>query len=459
MAGKPPLVRFAPSPTGYIHIGNVRTAILNWLFARREGGQFVLRFDDTDRERARTEFADAILEDMTWLGLDWDQLARQSERIDLYEAAAARLKAEGRLYPCYETPDEIERKRRLQRARGLPPIYDRAALSLSDADRDALADEGRKPHWRFRLNNTAATDELAPQPTPVHWDDLVRGDQSVDVGSLSDPVMIREDGSYLYTFTSVVDDADMGITHIVRGEDHVTNTAIQIQIFEALGAAPPAFAHHSLLVGADGAALSKRMGDLSIRSFRDDGLEPQTVASLAALIGTSDAIEPHAEIADLAAKFAFDKISRAPARFDPNDLVQMNAKLLQTLEYERVEARLEASGVGGGEAFWLAVRGNISRLNEAADWWAVVAEPITPVIEDADVCQAARATLPDGPLEAESWGAWTGAIKEQTGKKGRALFMPLRLALTGQHSGPELAPLLPLIGRDRVLARLAGDRA
>jgi glutamyl-tRNA synthetase len=459
MTASSPIVRFAPSPTGRIHIGNVRTAILNWLYARREGGSFVLRFDDTDRERARLEYADAILEDMSWLGLTWDRIEKQSERTDLFTAAAEKLKAAGRLYPCFETTDEIDRKRRLQRARGLPPIYDRSALRLSDEERAALEAEGRKPHWRFRLANTASDGDLTPVPTPVAWDDLVRGEQSVDVGSLSDPVMIREDGSYLYTFTSVVDDADMGVTHIVRGEDHVTNTAIQIQIFEALGATPPAFAHHSLMVGADGAALSKRMGDLAVGNFREDGLEPQTVASLAALIGTSDAIEPVLETADLATQFAFEKISRAPARFDPNDLVVLNAKLLQLLPYARVADRLEAAGVTGGAAFWEAVRPNIVRVSEAKIWWDVATAPITPVIEDADVCEAAVSLLPDGEPTAETWGPWTKAIREQTGKKGRGLFMPLRLALTGESSGPELAPLLGFIGRQRILARLQGERA
>ncbi|MEO0730574.1 MAG: glutamate--tRNA ligase, partial [Pseudomonadota bacterium] len=301
-----PVVRFAPSPTGHVHIGNIRTAILNWLFARANGGTTILRFDDTDTARAREEYAEAIREDLSWLGLDWDQTVKQSDRTALFTAAADTLKSAGRLYRCYETPDDIDRKRRMQRARGLPPIYDRAALKLTDEDHHRFAGEGRKPHWRFMLDNAGDTLGGAPQTTAVMWDDLVRGPQSIDVGSLSDPVMIREDGSFLYTFTSVVDDADMGVTHIVRGEDHVTNTAVQIQLFEALGATAPAFAHHSLMVGADGAALSKRLGDLSIRQFREEGLEPQTVASLAALIGTSDAIEPYTQTRDLAAVFSFD---------------------------------------------------------------------------------------------------------------------------------------------------------
>jgi len=452
-----PIVRFAPSPTGHIHIGNIRTAILNWLFARKHGGTFILRFDDTDLERARREFADGIKQDLDWLGLTWDRVESQSERTHLYEAAAQELKAMGRLYACYETAEDLERRRRMQRARGLPPIYDRAGLRLSDDEKRAYEAQGRKPHWRFRLDNAGGDPLAAPRPSPVVWDDLIRGDQTVDMGSLSDPVLIRADGSYLYTFTSVVDDADMGITHIVRGEDHVTNSGVQLQLFEALGASPPAFAHHSLLVGADGAALSKRLGDLAIRNFRDDGLEPQTVTSLAALIGTSDPIEPHTDIAGLAELFAFSKISRSPARFDVGDLETLNAKLLQTLDFEDVRERLSDLGVGGGQAFWTAIRPNLSRLADACEWWTIVSQPITPVIDNADVCAAAQRLLPDGELNADVWQPWTQAIKAQTGAKGRGLFMPLRLALTGRKTGPELAPLLAFMGRQRVIARLNGE--
>ncbi|MEL6622970.1 MAG: glutamate--tRNA ligase [Pseudomonadota bacterium] len=455
----PPTVRFAPSPTGNVHIGNIRTAILNWLFARAHGGTVILRFDDTDRERARSEFADNIVEDLTWLGLDFDRLERQSDRTALFSDAADRLRKAGRLYPCFETAEDVDRKRKLQRARGLPPIYDRAALKLTADEIAAREAEGRKPHWRFLLDNAGDTLGGTPQPTPVVWDDLIRGHQTVDAGSLSDPVMIREDGSYLYTFTSVVDDADMGITHIVRGEDHVTNTAVQLQLFEALGSKAPEFAHHSLMVGADGAALSKRLGDLSIRQFREDGLEPEAVASLAALIGTSDPIEPHADTVSLAQLFAFSKISRSPARFDVNDIVALNAKLLQNANFDRVAEQLKAHGVDGGEAFWRAIRGNVERISDSARWWQVVSEPLTPVIEDEVVTGAAAQLMPDGELGPDNWSAWMDAIKAETGKKGRALFMPIRLALTGEKSGPELAPLGPIIGRERILARLKGDRA
>lgn len=452
-----PTVRFAPSPTGHIHVGNVRTALLNWLFARKHGGRFILRFDDTDTERSREEYVEAIREDLRWLGLAWDEEVRQSQRIARYEAAAADLKAKGVLYPCYETPDELDRRRRRQLARGLPPIYDRGALKTSEEERAGYVAEGRQPHWRFRLPNTDGGD-LAPRPTQVKWDDLIRGPVTVDLGSLSDPVLIRADGSFLYTFCSVVDDADMAITHIVRGEDHVTNTGVQVALFEAIGASAPVFGHHSLLVGADGKVLSKRLGDLSVRKLRESGLEAMAVASHGALIGTSDAIEPHRSLDTLAGLFDPAKISTAPARFDPAELVALNAKLLHDLAYCDVAERLRGLGADGGEAFWLAVRGNLERLRDAAGWWAVVAGDIDPVDLDAAdrafVAQAAAA-LPDEPWDEATWATWTGALKAETGRKGKGLFMPLRLALTGRGQGPEMAALLPFIGRERAQQRLA----
>ncbi len=451
-------VRFAPSPTGRLHVGNIRTAILNWLFANKAGGRFILRFDDTDRERSKEEFVEAIRTDLSWLGLLWDLEARQSERGAAYDAAVARLKASGRLYPCYEAADELERRRARQLARGLPPIYDRASLKLTEAERAELEATGRRPHWRFRLANTDAS-SLKPQPTLVSWNDMIRGAETVDLGSLSDPVLIREDGTQLYTLTSVVDDIDLGITHIIRGEDHVTNTGVQIDLFEALGAEPPAFAHHSLIIGADGEALSKRLGALSVMSLREAGLEPMAVASHAALIGTSDPIEPHPSLVSLAELFAPEKISTAPARFDPAELRGLNHRYLRTLEFASVAPRLTGLGIGGGEAFWLAVRDNLQTLGEAQDWWQVVAGPIAPVIEDQAFATAAAALLPPDPWTAETWGQWTGAVKAATGAKGRTLFHPLRLALTGRETGPELKALLPLIGRDRALARLSGATA
>lgn len=454
-----PKLRFAPSPTGNIHIGNARTAILNYLFSLQSGGEFLLRFDDTDRERSKEAYVEAIREDLAWLGLDWVEEARQSERLQRYDTVAGELKAKGILYPCYETPDELDRRRKRQLARGLPPIYDRKALRLSEDEKQALIDEGRKPHWRFKLANTEGEASLEPAPTIVSWNDLIRGDQTVDIGSLSDPVMIREDGTYLYTLTSVIDDADFAITHIIRGEDHVTNTGVQVQLFEAIGAEPPAFGHHSLLVGEDGRALSKRLGSLSIQHFRQSGIEAMAVVSHAALIGSSDAIEPHRDIKELATQFAFSKISTAPGRFSEHELQLLNAKLLHQLDYEDVAERLEALDVTGGEAFWLAVRGNLEVLPDARTWWQVVDGEVAPVIEAGAVLDAALELLPPAPFDEETWSRWTGAIKAKTGAKGRALFHPLRLALTGRESGPEMKSLLPLIGHDKAAQRIAGKTA
>jgi glutamyl-tRNA synthetase len=453
----PPTVRFAPSPTGRLHVGNVRTAILNWLLARRHGGTFWLRLDDTDVTRSTEAFAEGIRRDLAWLGLAWDHEERQSARVARYEAAAELLKERGRLYPCYETEDELDRKRKRQLARGLPPIYDRTALKLDDAERERLEADGRRPHWRFRLDNSE--EGLEPLPTIVSWNDLVRGDQTVDVGSLSDPVVIRADGTFLYTFTSVIDDADFHVSHVIRGEDHVTNTGVQIELFEALGYEPPAFAHHSLLVGADGHALSKRLGALSIESFREGGLEPMAVASYTALIGTSDAIEAYGDLDELARLFAFEKISMAPARFDLAELQVLNARLLHKLPYAAVADRLKALGIEGAAEFWTAVRGNLAVLDDAQTWWRIIQGAVAPLSEDQDLTRRAAALLPEEPWDDTTWDVWIGALKAATGRKGRALFHPLRLALTGLEDGPELKVLLPLIGRARAQSRLLGRAA
>jgi glutamyl-tRNA synthetase len=443
----PTAVRFAPSPTGRLHVGNIRTALLNWLFARRTGGSFTLRLDDTDTERSTEAFTLGIREDLEWLGLTWDRLVRQSDRIDRYVAAAERLKASGHLYACYETADELERRRKRQQARGKPPVYDRAALKLSSAEQAKLEGEGRKPHWRFHLGEGRS----------VAWADLIRGEQAIELAALSDPVLVREDGTYLYTFASVVDDMDLAITHVIRGEDHVTNTAVQIALFEALRAAPPAFAHHSLLVGPDGQGLSKRLGSLSIAGLREDGLEAMALASYAATIGTSDPVEPFPDLGALASRFDLAKLSRAPARFDPAELEQMNARLLHSLPFAAVRERLSVLGIRADEAFWLAVRGNLVRLTDALSWWRIITRPITPVIEDQPFCAEAARLLPEEPFGPETWGRWTDALKSVTGHKGRALFHPLRLALTGRETGPELKALLPLIGRKRALERLTAS--
>lgn len=454
-----PKTRFAPSPTGLIHIGNARTAILNYLYALKHGGTFLLRMDDTDQERSKPEFADAIERDLTWLGIKWDQLERQSERIARYQEIAEQLKDAGRLYPCYETADELERKRKRQLARGLPPIYDRKALQLTADEVAAYEEEGRTPHWRFRLDNTATRDALQPSPTHVTWNDLVRGDQTVDVGSLSDPVLIRGDGTFLYTLTSVIDDWDFAISHIIRGDDHITNTGVQVQLFEALGAPVPKFGHHSLLTAADGKALSKRLGSLSLEHLRDEGLEAMAVVSHAALIGTSDAIEPHKTMTSLAELFDAGKISTAPGRFSEDELKSLNAKLLHMLSYDDVKERLAELGIHDGAALWPAVSGNLETLADIRGWQDVTDGPVEPVIDDVEFAKTAAGLLPEGQFDDGTWQTWTKAVKDKTGAKGKALFHPLRLALTGQGSGPEMKVLLPLIGRDRAVRRLNGETA
>jgi glutamyl-tRNA synthetase len=445
-----PTVRFAPSPTGLIHIGNARTALVNWLYALRQGGRFILRFDDTDAERSRAEYAEAIEVDLAWLGIVPDFQCRQSERMALYDQAAEALKRMGRLYPAYETAEELDRRRKRQQALGRPPIYDRAALALTETDRAALEAQGRRPHWRFRL-----------EPTIVRWDDAVRGPSHIDCASLSDPVLIRENGGFLYTLPSVVDDIDLGVTHVIRGDDHVTNTAVQIQIFEALGHASPAFGHHNLLTDASGEGLSKRTGALSIRSLRESGVETLAVAALAVLVGSAEAVRPVASLAELAATFDLTHISRAAARFDESELRALSARVLHHLPFTAMRERLEALGIAGplAEPFWLTARGNLARVDEARDWWEVTQGAIMPIVEDPAFLTSAVACLPLEPWDEKTWGAWTSAVKALTGRKGRELYHPLRLALTGRESGPELAALLPLIGRVRALDRLSAPAA
>lgn len=449
-------LRFAPSPTGYLHFGNLRTAVLNYLYAQKHGGSFLLRLDDTDQERSTETFAEQIRDDLKWLGFEWDAEARQSDRVERYVHAAEVLKASGRLYPCYETPDELDRRRKRQLASGRPPIYDRAGLKLTNDDIARYRAEGRVPHWRFRLDNSGA-EGGQPRHTTVAWDDLIRGEQTVDLGSLSDPVLIREDGTFLYTFTSVVDDIDFAITHVIRGEDHVTNTGVQIDIFKALGALPPAFAHHALLTAGGDLKMSKRSGDMALKNSRD--LEPMAVASYVALIGTSEAIEPFRTLPDLARTIDLRHVSTSAARFDLDELKALNARYLHVTAYAEVAERLAAAGIGGGEDFWLAVRGNLQVFSDVMQWWNVVQGRVAPVIEDHAFLAKAAELLPAEPWDAGTWSVWTNAVKGATGAKGRALFHPLRLALTAQESGPELKSLLPLIGRSKALQRLGGETA
>lgn len=451
-------VRFAPSPTGHIHIGNARTALFNWLFAQKNGGRFILRFDDTDTARSRQDYADQIQKDLHWLGVHPDVTVHQSARFATYRAAVEKLRAAGLLYPCFETAEELERRRRLRLARRLPPVYGREALKLTDAEKAALEAEGRKPHWRFLLPNFSG-DPFLPERTDIGWDDMVRGRQTVDLASMSDPVLVREDGSFLYTLPSVVDDIEMGVTHVIRGDDHVTNTGVQIALFRALGAEPPAFGHHNLLTTVSGEGLSKRSGALSVMSLREDGIEAMAVASLAALIGTSENVTPARDLGELARNFDPSSSSKSAAKFDPAELLALSRALLHTMPFAQAGSRLAEAGVSGAQAepFWLAVRGNLDRFADAADWWRIVREGPQGQpdfsADDRAFLEIAFDNLPPEPWDGMTWKIWTDQLKNLTGRKGRALFMPLRLALTGRDHGPELAGLLPLLGREETLAR------
>ena len=437
------VTRFAPSPTGTLHVGNIRTALHNWLWAQKTGGRFLLRIDDTDAERSEERFVQAIRTDLAWLGLRPDTEVRQSERFALYEARFADLVEHGRIYPAYESAQELDLRRKVLLGRGLPPIYDRAALALSDADRAKLESDGVRPHWRFKLDHQA----------PIEWHDLIRGPQRFEPATMSDPVVRRADGSWLYMLPSAIDDVDLGITHVVRGEDHVSNTALQLQMFESLGATPPAFAHEALLTGAEG-KLSKRLGSLGVDHFREAGIEPQAIRALLARLGTSDPVEPLPD-ADLVAGFDFARFGRAPARFDEAELQGLNAKILHALDFDTIAERLPT---GMDRASWEAVRPNLHTVAEAADWQAVIEGPVDAVAADEDrgFLAIAAGIAPTLNWDADPWHALTAALKDATGRKGKALFLPLRRALTGRDNGPDMATLLPLIGRERALERLGG---
>ena len=441
------IVRFAPSPTGKLHVGNVRTALLNYFYVREQGGKFILRIDDTDTERSTAAFEEGIRTDMSWLGMEWDSTFSQSDKFANYDSAAQRLKEAGLLYPCYETSEELDKQRKLLRVASKPPVYDRSALSLTAEQKAGFEAEGRKPHWRFKLSGNVVT-----------WTDMVRGDQSIDTSSLSDPVLIRGDGSYLYTLPSVVDDIDAQITHVIRGEDHVTNSGAQIEIFRALSDHLPNFAHTPLLVGKDGKGLSKRLGSLSIEQLRQDGLEPLAVCSLLGKIGTSDPVEIRDSMQQLCSEFSFSKIGRAPARFDEDELMLLNAKLLHETDYADVEDRLEKLGVSGGEDFWNLIRANVTKLSDAAGWSVMAFAPMAGQIEpeDLEFCVLAADALPD-TIDDESWSKWTSFLKETTGRKGKSLFMPLRMALTGRSRGPEMNKMLGMLGAEKAKARLKGQ--
>ena len=438
-------VRFAPSPTGRLHVGNLRTALVNYLFARKTGGQFMLRIDDTDTERSTAAFETDIRADLEWMDMGWDFEDRQSSRLERYDEALTQLFKAGRAYACYETQEELSLKRKAQLSAGRPPVYDRAGLKLSLLDKKKLAAEGRSPHWRFLLNDTE-----------VSWHDMVRGDVAYHMSSLSDPVLMREDGRVIYTLASVVDDIDHGITHILRGEDHVTNSAAQIQLFEALGGSAPTMGHVALLAGVDGESLSKRLGSLSINELREKGIESLAIASLLSRIGTADPVKAEADMVSIISGFDISRFGRATAKFDPAELENLNGQIIQDMSFDSVKEQLILAGVDCDELFWETVRGNITFVSEAKVWWDICTGKIMPVIESKDVTNAAAALLPTGPLHASIWKEWTNAITVETGVKGKGLFMPLRHALTGRNSGPELAPLLAVIGRERILARLNG---
>lgn len=442
-----PIVRFAPSPTGKLHVGNVRTALMNWLFVREAGGTMILRVDDTDIERSTKAYEQGLKDDLTWLGLTWDSTFNQSDRFDRYDAAASTLRDAGLLYACYETSEELDRQRKLARAQGKPPIYNRAGLTLTDEQKNAYRLEGRLPHWRFKLSGN-----------PVTWTDMVRGEQSIDTSSISDPVLIRADGTYLYTLPSVVDDIDEKITHIIRGEDHVTNSGAQIEILQAMGGSAPNFAHTPLLVAADGSALSKRLGSLSMDELRDQGIEPMAICSLLGKIGTSDPVEARPDLDTLKSEFSFSKIGRAPARFSEDELALVNAKFLHDMPFEDAKPRLEALGIENGEDFWTLIRANLEKFNDAAGWATMFNAPMAGQIadEDFDFCTAAAAGLPE-TITADTWSEWSGKLKEATGRKGKTLFMPLRLALTGRSRGPAMDQVLLLLGSEKAKLRLKGE--
>ncbi|WP_428927987.1 glutamate--tRNA ligase [Marinibacterium sp. SX1] len=430
--------RFAPSPTGYIHVGNLRTALMNYLIARKAGGTFILRIDDTDPERSKEEYVDAIKQDMEWLGLHWDRVERQSERLDRYAEAADRLREMGRFYEAWETPTELDLKRKKQLNMGKPPVYDRAALALSDDDKARLRAERGQGVWRFKLDQER-----------IEWADGILGDISIDAASVSDPVLIRGDGQVLYTLASVVDDTEMGVTDVVRGSDHVTNTATQIQIIEALGGTAPRFAHHSLLTGPQGEALSKRLGTLALRDLREAGVQPMALLSLMARLGSADPVELRGDVSELVEGFDITRFGAAPTKFDVEDLYPLTARLLQGLPLEAVAGDVAAAGVPDEIAapFWAVMKDNITTLKDLGPWWEMLRDGATPDVadEDRDFIAFAFGLLPEPPYDATTWGAWTDAVKKESGRKGKGLFMPLRKALTGQARGPEMAALMPLI--------------
>ena len=435
-------VRFAPSPTGFMHIGNTRTALFNWLLAKKLGGKFMLRIDDTDRLRSKKEYEDAMRESLVWLGFKWSEEARQSARFDRYNEVKEKLMAEGRIYACYETPEELEIKRKRAMAKGLAPVYDRQALHYTAEDLAKFKAEGRKPHYRFKLLDGV-----------IEWDDIVRGHCRYEAEKLSDPIIIREDGSYLYHLPSCIDDSDFGITHIVRGEDHTTNTASQIQMFEAIGGKVPTFAHLPLLTGTEG-KLSKRLGSLGVRELKAEGVEAMAICSFLAKLGTSDAIEPYYSLDELAASLDFTKLGRSQPKFDEEELKHFNTKVVRSMPYSLVKDRIDAD-----ETFWNNVRANLDVVDDVKVWEDICHKEVTPIIEDKALTDLAAELLPAETWTENTFNEWMSILKAQSGKKGRELFHPLRKALTALDDGPELKTLLPLIGYEKAKKRLLGQKA
>ena len=435
-------VRFAPSPTGFMHIGNTRTALFNWLLAKKLGGKFMLRIDDTDRLRSKKEYEDAMRESLVWLGFKWSEEARQSARFDRYNEVKEKLMAEGRIYACYETPEELEIKRKRVMAKGLAPVYDRQALHYTAEDLAKFKAEGRKPHYRFKLLDGV-----------IEWDDIVRGHCRYEAEKLSDPIIIREDGSYLYHLPSCIDDSDFGITHIVRGEDHTTNTASQIQMFEAIGGKVPTFAHLPLLTGTEG-KLSKRLGSLGVRELKAEGVEAMAICSFLAKLGTSDAIEPYYSLDELAASLDFTKLGRSQPKFDEEELKHFNTKVVRSMPYSLVKDRIDAD-----ETFWNDVRANLDVVDDVKIWEDICHKEVTPIIEDKALTDLAAELLPAETWTENTFNEWMSILKAQSGKKGRELFHPVRKALTALDNGPELKTLLPLIGYEKAKKRLLGQKA
>lgn len=443
-------LRFAPSPTGYLHLGNTRTALINWLYARSHGGHFILRLDDTDVQRSQQKFADQIQEDLLWLGLTYDEVIKQSDRLYRYEKAAETLKAQGRLYPCYETPEELDLQRKIQLSSGKPPLYNRAALSLTEAQLKKFEEEERKPHWRFKL-----------EKGEIRWEDLIRGDVVFQGDLLSDPVLIREDGSPVFTLATSVDDLEMEITHILRGEDHVTNTATQIQIMGALSGKPNSihFGHLALIAGSKGEGLSKRTGSLSLMQFRKDGLEPMSINSLLAKLGTSSPITSHISLEGVLSEFDIQTFGRSTPKLDPEDLWQMNVKILQILPFDQVKTRLDEMEMRESTpAFWALFQKNIVKFTDLKEWWIVCYGHRAFPEENKSLLEVAEHLLPPAPWDDSTFPSWIHAVREETGLKGKDLFMPIRRALTGQDHGPELKDLILLMGRPKVLNRLQTAR-